>query len=146
MIARHVLLLIALLVSNSTGTVAQSSPQAQVLTASMASQSSAPPPAPGKLTLAAAIDAAQGNYPRVRAALEQQNAAQATIGVARTAYLPRVDMLWQTNRATANNIYGLLLPQSIIPSISGPVIASDFNRSAWSSAGGTLISWQPFDF
>lgn len=146
MIARHVLLLIALLGSNSTGTVAQSGTQAQVLTAPTAPPNSALPPPPGKLTLAAAIDAAQANYPRVRAALEQQNAAQATIGVARTTYLPRIDMLWQTNRATANNIYGLLLPQSIIPSISGPVISSDFNRSAWSSAGGTLMSWQPFDF
>jgi outer membrane protein TolC len=55
-------------------------------------------------------------------------------------------LLWQTNRATANNIYGLLLPQGIIPSISGPVIASDNTRSAWGSAGGSLISWQPFDF
>src|SRR5690348_1025923 len=111
MIARHVSLLMALLVSNSTGTVAQSGTQAQVRTAPTAPPNSAPPPAPRKLTLAAAIDAAQANYPRVRAAVEQQNAAQATIGVARTAYLPRIDMLWQTNRATANNIYGLLLPQ-----------------------------------
>jgi outer membrane protein TolC len=55
-------------------------------------------------------------------------------------------MLWQTNRATANNIYGLLLPQGVIQSISGPVLASDNTRSAWGSAGGTLISWQPFDF
>ena len=76
MIVRHALILVALLVSNSTGTVAQSATQEQVLTASMASQSSAPPPAPGKLTLAAAIDAAQANYPRVRVALEQQKDEQ----------------------------------------------------------------------
>ncbi len=99
-----------------------------------------------KLTLSAAIDAAEANYPRTRAALEQRNSAQAAIGVAQSAYYPRADVLWQTNRATANNIYALLLPQGVIPSISGPVIASDNTRSAWSSAGGTLISWQPFDF
>src|SRR5579859_5696313 len=92
-----------------------------------------------KLTLPAAIDAAVANYPRIRAALEQRNSAQAAIGVARSAYYPHADLLWQTNRATANNIYGLLLPQGIVPSISGPVIASDNTRSAWSSAGGTLI-------
>lgn len=138
--------LITLLLLSSTGTVAQSVPQTQIVTAPATPQSSALQPIPSKLTLAAAIDVAEANYPRVRAALEQQNAAQATIGVARTVYLPRVDVLWQTNRATANNIYGLLLPQSIVPSISGPVIASDFNRAAWSSAGGTLLSWQPFDF
>jgi outer membrane protein len=103
-------------------------------------------PQAGKLTLAAAIDAAEANYPRTRVALEQRNAAQAAVGVARSAYYPRADVLWQTNRATANNIYGLLLPQGVIPSISGPVIASNNTRSAWSSAGGTQISWQPFDF
>jgi outer membrane protein TolC len=99
-----------------------------------------------KLTLSAAIDAAEANFPRVRVALEQRNSAQATIGVAHMAYYPHADVLWQTNRATANNIYGLLLTQGVIPSISGPVLASDNRRSAWSSAGGTLISWQPFDF
>jgi len=99
-----------------------------------------------ELTLARALEMADAHYPKIRAALEQQVAAKNGIGVARTAYLPRVDTLWQTNRATANNIYGLLLPQGVIPSISGPVIASDNSRSAWSSAGGALVSWQPFDF
>ena len=55
-------------------------------------------------------------------------------------------MLWQTNRATANNIYGLLFPQSVIPNISGPVIAADNTRSAWSSGSGAYFNWQPFDF
>lgn len=147
MIVRRVSILLAILQMNSVIIVAQPLTQAHLLTAPTAPQSNdAPQPLPSKLTLAAAIDSAEANYPKIRAALEQQNAAQATIGVARTAYLPRIDMLWQMNRATANNIYGLLLPQSIIPSISGPVIASDFSRSAWSSAGGTLLSWQPFDF
>ena len=109
-------------------------------------QTPSPQPQVQKLTLSAAIDAAEANYPRVRAALEQRNSAQAAIGVARSAYYPHADLLWQTNRATANNIYGLLLPQGVVPSISGPVIASDNTRSAWSSAGGTLISWQAFDF
>src|SRR5215471_8515308 len=72
-----------------------------------------------KLTLGAALDAAEANYPRTRVALEQRNSAQAAIGVARSAYYPRADLLWQTNRATANNIYGLLLPQGVVPSISG---------------------------
>lgn len=144
MIARCALVLIALLLPKWIA--AQFATQAQLVTTLTPARSNTPQQVPGKLTLAGAIDAAEANYPRVRAALEQQNAAQAKIGVARTAYLPRVDMLWQTNRATANNIYGLLLPQSVIPSISGPVIASDFSRSAWSSAGGMLLSWQPFDF
>ncbi len=98
------------------------------------------------LSLAQVLDQARKNYPAIQAAQAQQKAAQGAIGVARTAYLPRTDLLWQTNRATANNVYGLLLPQGVIPTISGPVIGSDFSRSAWSSGGGALFSWQPFDF
>jgi len=98
------------------------------------------------LTLEEAVDFALKNYPAVRASLERVTAAQAGIGLARTNYLPRADMVWQTNRATDNNITGLLLPQSIIPPISGPVPMSPSNRSAWGSAAGLLFSWEPFDF
>jgi outer membrane protein TolC len=99
-----------------------------------------------KITLEEVIDFARKNYPAIQAAQAERRAANGKVGVARTAYLPRTDLLWQTNRATANNIYGLLLPQGVISTISGPVIASDPSRSAWSSGGGLLLSWQPFDF
>jgi outer membrane protein len=98
------------------------------------------------LTLAEAVDFALKNYPAVRAALERVTAAQAGVGLARTNYLPRADVVWQTNRATDNNITGLVLPQSIIAPISGPVPIGTSNRSAWGSATGLLFSWQPFDF
>jgi outer membrane protein len=98
------------------------------------------------LTLEEAIDFALKNYPAVRASLERVTAAQAGVGLARTAYLPRADTVWQTNRATDNNITGLLLPQSIIAPISGPVPATTSNRSAWGSAAGLLFSWEAFDF
>jgi outer membrane protein TolC len=98
------------------------------------------------LTLARAIETARAHYPGIKAAQEQQRAAAGAIGLAKAAYLPRTDILWQTNRATANNIYGLLLPQNVLPSISGPVIAADNARSAWSSGAGALVDWQPFDF
>ena len=98
------------------------------------------------VTMEQVIDFAKSHYPAIKAARAEQRAAQAAVGVAKTDYLPRTDLLWQTNRATANNIYGLLLPQNVVPNISGPVIASDTTRSAWSSGGGALLSWQPFDF
>ena len=86
------------------------------------------------------------HYPAVRASLERSSAAQAGVGLARTTYLPRADTVWQTNRATDNNITGLLLPQSIIAPISGPVPPSTSGRSAWGSAAGLLFSWEPLDF
>jgi outer membrane protein len=97
-------------------------------------------------TLEKAVEFALKNYPAVRAATERVTAAQAGVGLARTSYLPRADMVWQTNRATDNNITGLVLPQSVIAPISGPVPVSTSNRSAWGSAAGLLFSWEPFDF
>ena len=54
-------------------------------------------------TLEEALDFALKNYPAMRASLERVSAAQAGANVTRTEYLPRVDMLWQGNRATRNN-------------------------------------------
>ena len=74
------------------------------------------------------------------------NAAAAGIRLARTAYLPRVDAMAQVNRATRNNVFGFLLPQSVIPSISGPVLGTNGIGTVWGSAVGTLVTWEPFDF
>jgi outer membrane protein TolC len=98
------------------------------------------------IELEEAVDFALKNYPAVRASLERVTAAQAGVGLARTTYLPRADTVWQTNRATDNNITGLLLPQSVIAPISGPVPATVSGRSAWGSAAGLLFSWEPLDF
>lgn len=97
-------------------------------------------------TLEEAIDFALNNYPAVRASLEQANAARAGVSLSRTNYLPRTDMLWQGNRATRNNVFGLLLPQSVIPSMSGPVLSTTSGQSVWGSAQGLLFSWEPIDF
>ncbi len=111
--------------------------------AGMRAQETGPP---AGLTLAQAVEAALRNYPSVRVSQEQINAAAAGIQLARTAYLPRVDALAQVNRATRNNVFGLLLPQRVIPSISGPVLGTNNFGTAWGSAIGALVSWEPFDF
>jgi outer membrane protein TolC len=92
-----------------------------------------------------AVELALKNYPAIRASQAQRRAAEAGVDLARTTYLPRVDMIWQQNRATRNNVFGLLLPQGGIPSISGPAIDSS-SSTTWGSAGGLLFSWEPFDF
>ncbi len=97
-------------------------------------------------TLGQALQYALEHYPTVRAALEQVTVASANVDVARGGYLPRLEGLWQTNRATTNNIFGQLLPQSMIPAMSGPVLPSASADSVWGSAVGGLLSWEPFDF
>src|SRR5205809_3436713 len=106
----------------------------------------AQPAASGPLSLNDAIQLALKNYPAIRESRARSDAAQEGIAVAQTAYLPRLDMLWQQNRATRNNIFGLLLPQGIVPPISGPVLGTQSSDSVWSSAGGALLSWDAIDF
>ncbi len=98
------------------------------------------------LTLTQAVEAAAKNYPAIRVSQEQLNVAAAGIRLARTAYLPRVDTFAQMNRATRNNVFGMLFPQSTLPSISGPVLGTNNLDSAWGSAVGGLVRWEPFDF
>ena len=105
-----------------------------------------PPVAIHVFTLPEALEYANSHYPTVRVAIEQVNASAANVNVARSAYLPRFDAVWQTNRGTVNNIFGQLLPQSVISSLSGPVLASSSSDSVWGTAAGGLLSWEPFDF
>jgi outer membrane protein len=108
-------------------------------------QQGSPPPIQ-TFTLGQALRYALEHYPTVRAAIEQVTVASANVSVAGGGYLPRLEAVWQTNRATANNIFGQLLPQSVIPAISGPVLPSASSDSVWGSAVGGLLSWEPFDF
>jgi outer membrane protein TolC len=103
-------------------------------------------PPPRTLTLDQAIQYATEHYPAVRAALEHVNVSAANLDVARSAYLPRLDSMWQVNRATANNVFGQLLPQSVIPALSGPVLPSASAQAVWGTAAGALFSWDAFDF
>ena len=115
-----------------------------LITMTLQAQQTAPPAA--TLTLSQAVESSLKNYPSIRVSQEQINVAAAAIQLARTAYLPRVDALAQVNRATRNNVFGVLFPQNVIPSMSGPVIGSDNLGSVWGSAVGGLVTWEPFDF
>jgi outer membrane protein len=116
-----------------------------VLSGGAGAQSAPAQPAVQTFTLEQALQFALDHYPTVRAALEQIAASTANVNVARAAYLPRLDSVWQTNRATANSIFGQLLPQPVIPPISGPVLPSASADSVWGSAAGAFFSWEPVD-
>jgi outer membrane protein len=98
------------------------------------------------LTLEQAVEEAMAKYPAVRASLAQAAAAAAGINLARTSYLPRADFMGQANRATHNNVFGMMLAPSIISPISGPVLRTNSLDSVWGSSVGVLVSWEPFDF
>jgi outer membrane protein len=96
------------------------------------------------LTLPQAIRYAIENYPAVRASMARVSAQESSVDLARTAYLPRLDTSFQINRATRNNVAGLLLPGTTIPAISGPVSDVTSSSTTWGSAGGLLLSWEAF--
>src|ERR1017187_10367293 len=98
------------------------------------------------IALRDAVQQASVNYPSVRVSQEQVNAAAASIRVARTAYLPRVDAMAGIDRATHNNIFGMLLPSQVIAPISGPTLQTNNFNNVWGSTAGFLVSWEPFDF
>ena len=86
------------------------------------------------------------NYPSIRASLAEVRAARGEIDLARTAYLPEAAMHLGVNRATRNNVFGLMFPNGVIPPISGPVQDESTIASTFGSTAGLLFSYEPFDF
>jgi len=97
-------------------------------------------------TVDQAVATALEKYAGVRVSSEKVTEASQAINLARTAYLPQADFLAQANRATRNNVFGMLLPQSTLPGISGPPLAENSMTNVWGTAVGFLVSWEPFDF
>ena len=80
---------------------------------------------PVTLTLDQAVEFALSHYPAVKGVLAQAAASHSGVDLARTAYLPSTDLVWQANRATRNNVFGLFFPQPIPLPISGPVLGTN---------------------
>lgn len=105
-----------------------------------------PPRVEGPLDVRKSVDQALLHVPALRTARARADAATAGTDLADTAYLPRVDLVWQELRATRNNISGTTFPQGVIPAISGPVGKSRSWDNGWGSNVGALLSYEPIDF
>lgn len=99
-----------------------------------------------EITISQAVKQAMEQYPSLRVNEEQIRAAAAGVSLARLAYLPKADAIAQVNRATRNNVYGMLLQQQVISPISGPPLEANAGTNVWGSAIGFLVGWEPFDF
>ncbi|MEW6543898.1 MAG: TolC family protein [Nitrospirota bacterium] len=109
---------------------------------------SAQPPElpPSPLAVDQAIQYGLDHYPSIRASVARIASARAGIDLARTAYLPRVEMGIQENMATFNKESGLFFMTPYTPPIWGRQGDSISYRGAWGSAAGTAAAWEPFDF
>jgi len=101
---------------------------------------------PATVTLEQAVEQALANHPAVRAAAADRDAADAGVPIARAPFRPRLDAIWQIDRASTNNLVSTTLPQSVLPSVSGAVLPSSSWAAVWGSAAGVLFTWEPFDF
>lgn len=99
----------------------------------------------GQWTLDEAVSRAGSQYPGVAVSLEQALAAAGGVLQAQLAYRPRGEFLAQMNRATRNNVFGMLMPNQVIAPISGPPLATNAGTNVWGSATGLAVQWEPFD-
>jgi outer membrane protein TolC len=117
-----------------------------LVTSALAAQPTTPAVPSKPLTLRETVEFARRNYPAIRASLAEVSSAASGIELARTSYLPQADLHFGMNRATRNNVFGLIFPNGVIPPISGPVQDEATIASTFGSSAGVLFSWEPFDF
>jgi outer membrane protein TolC len=115
-----------------------------LLTGATAAHAQTAPPFP--ITFQQAVQYAVENYPAIQASMARLSAQEAGVDLARTAYLPRIDTTFQLNRATRNNVAGLLLPGAPVPPVSGPVSDVTSLSSIWGGAGALVMTWEALDF
>jgi outer membrane protein TolC len=98
------------------------------------------------LKLKAAIALASESFGEARASRAELSASDEALGLAKKAYLPSADLYVQWNRATRNNVFGLLFPTGGLPSISGPVLDEETSEGTFGSVAAALVRWEAFDF
>jgi outer membrane protein TolC len=104
---------------------------------------------PSQYTLPEAVDMALRNFPSIYNATYRLRQAQAGITLAKTAYLPNLNITVQEMRATHNVIAGTVMPQAntsdTIPIQSGTVGENSMS-SIWGSNQAANFNWLLYDF
>lgn len=100
---------------------------------------------PTNYSLAQALTVAAAQYPSLQASQRETQAAQRQVTIARNTLLPELNVAYQANVATYNNITGLFYPQYVLP-ISGPPSLANRNQAVVGSAASALLTWSPLTF
>lgn len=98
--------------------------------------------------LTEAVDTAMRNYPSLRRVNAQVGSKDAGVYLAKTAYLPTLNVIAQEMRTTQNVIAGTIFPQVLdaIPIQSGTPTHSSTFKSVWNSNQAANLSWELWDF
>lgn len=98
------------------------------------------------IRLKAAVAIAVESFAEIRAGKADLSAADEGLGLAKKAYLPDADLYLQWNRASRNNVFGLLLPGGNLPAISGPALDDATSEGTFGSVAAALLRWEAIDF
>ena len=97
------------------------------------------------LSLLQAIQRSEKNYPLLKSKLYGVEAARKNIELIKNSFVPSLDISYQANLATANNITGMFYPMGMIP-MTGPVFSSNNYNPGFGTAASLLLNWQPYTF
>lgn len=88
---------------------------------------------------------AETNYPLLKARSFEVQARKDQVGFAKSLALPSLDVAYQVNFATHNNLTGMATSQAFVP-ISGPPSEGNVYEGVFGTAGGLLLNWEPITF
>lgn len=91
------------------------------------------------------LQLAETNYPLLKSKALDVQGAQKGIDISKNTIIPSLDVAYQVNYATYNNITGMAWPQFLVP-ISGPPSTSNNMNGVFGSATSLLLNWQPVTF
>jgi outer membrane protein len=99
-------------------------------------------------SLSATVDTAMRNYPTLRRARAKLGQRGADVSLAKTAYLPQLDVLAQEVLTTTNNVAGTIFPQplNVVPTQTGPANDTSSMKSVFANSYGTNFSWMIYDW
>lgn len=97
------------------------------------------------VSLREALLLAEKNYPLLKSKRYETEAAKREVALSKNTIIPSLDLSYQANLATYNNITGMLNPSGIFP-ISGPPSADNKYQPVFGSAAGFSMNWQAITF
>jgi outer membrane protein TolC len=98
------------------------------------------------VTLEIAVQLAKESFAESVAARSDLSASEESLGLAKKAWLPAADLYFQWNRASRNNVFGLVFPAAGLPSISGPALDEETSQGTFGSVVAALVRWEALDF
>lgn len=101
--------------------------------------------AQANVSLKEVLQFVEKNYPALKAKMLEAESSRQNIRLAKSTLIPSLDLSYQFNYSTYNNITGMFYPTDLLP-ISGPPSTGNNYSGVIGSAGSVYMNWQPITF